>query len=186
MPRGGRDGGDVLAALSRDRWSALCGYAYLLTGDVRAAEDLVQDAFVKTFGRSRPVEDATAEGYVRRTILTLYIDGYRRRRRWAAVVHLLPGADRVESPATRVDTEQDVQAALRGLPPQQRACVVLRFFDDLPVDEVAARLGLQPGTVKRYLSLAVHRLEATLGPVPSRDDAQHHDSEILLEKGRPR
>ena len=177
---------DVLGALARDRWAALCGYAYLLTGDTREAEDLVQDAFVKTFARSRPVDATTAEGYVRRAVLSTYIDGYRRRRRWAGLVHLVAREDRVESPAARIGEEQDVQAALRGLPPQQRACVVLRFFDDLPVDEIAARMGLHPGTVKRYLSLAMTRLEGALGPV---DDAAAHGTEdvgVVVEKGRRR
>ncbi len=55
--------------------------------------------------------------------------------------------------------------ALRGLPPQQRACVVLRFYEDLTVAEIAHHLAVSEGAVKRYLSLGVHRLEGLLGPI---------------------
>ena len=58
----------------------------------------------------------------------------------------------------------DVQAALGTLSRQQRACVVLRFWDDLTVREIAAALGVAEGTVKRYLSTAVARLADVLGP----------------------
>jgi len=71
---------DAMATLARERGKALTGYAFLLTGDLRDAEDLVQDALVKTFVRRRSgLELGSAEGYLRRTILTTYIDGYRRR-----------------------------------------------------------------------------------------------------------
>jgi DNA-directed RNA polymerase specialized sigma24 family protein len=82
-------GDRLLGDLARERGSALTSYAYLLTGDVAAAQDLVQDALVKVFVRTRKgfTPDA-AETYVRHAILTLYIDGYRRRRNWASVRHL--------------------------------------------------------------------------------------------------
>ena len=70
----------------------------------------------------------------------------------------------------------DVTAALAGLPAEQRAAVVLRYYEDLTVPEVADRMGLGEGTVKRYLSLATRRLEDRLGPVAPPD----HD-EIALE-----
>ncbi|MBN9374720.1 MAG: RNA polymerase subunit sigma-24, partial [Cellulomonas sp.] len=81
---------DVLDDLVRHRGGALVRYATLLTGDRRAAEDLVQDALVKAFGTGRPLRDAlAAEAYVRRAILTVFLDGIRRRRRWSGVAHLL-------------------------------------------------------------------------------------------------
>src|SRR5659263_378344 len=94
---------DAMATLARERGKALTGYAYLLTGDLRDAEDLVQDALVKTFVRRRSgLELGSAEGYLHRTILTTYIDGYRRRRRWEDLRHLLarprPGARRLPGP----------------------------------------------------------------------------------------
>lgn len=173
----------AMATLARERGKALTGYAYLLTGDLRDAEDLVQDALVKTFVRGKHVEAGAAETYVRRAILTTYIDGYRRRRRWDDVRHLLARPEHHEGPEDPAARTVDVQAALRSLPPQQRACVVLRFYDDLTVPEVADRLGLSPGTVKRYLSVAVHRMEGLLGPleVPVHPGVLAEDA-VLVEK----
>ena len=156
---------DVMATVARERGAALGAYAYLLTGNLRDAEDLVQDALVKTFVRGRRIEIESAEGYVRRAILSTWIDQYRRRRHWERVRHLVVREERVESPADAVGTRTDVQLALQQLSPQQRACVVLRYYDDLTVPEIAIRLGLAAGTVKRYLSVAVGRLETLLGPL---------------------
>jgi RNA polymerase sigma-70 factor (ECF subfamily) len=157
---------DAMSTLARERGKALTGYAFLLTGDLRDAEDLVQDALVKAFVRRRSgLELSSAESYVRRAILTTYIDGYRRRRRWDDVRHLLARADRREGDDQAADQRIDVQVALTALAPQQRVCVVLRYFDDLTIPEIAERLSLAEGTVKRYLNLAVHRMEALLGPL---------------------
>ena len=161
---------EVMTTVARERGKALGAYAYLLTGDLRDAEDLVQDALVKTFLRHRVVDLGSAEAYVRRSILTTYIDGYRRRRNWDRVRHLLVRDERHEGHADQVSVRQDVQAALRTLSPQQRACVVLRYFDDLTVPEIAQRLSLADGTVKRYLSVAVERLGRHLGPTAAPPD----------------
>ena len=156
---------EAMTTLARERGKALTGYAYLLTGDLGDAEDLLQDALVKVFVRARTVEAAAAEGYVRRAILNLYIDGYRRRRHWRELRHLVARSDSHDGPEDGVAQQVDVRAALMSLPPQQRACVVLRFYDDLTVPEIAERLALAEGTVKRYLSVGVHRMEALLGPM---------------------
>jgi RNA polymerase sigma-70 factor (ECF subfamily) len=173
---------DVMAVVARERGAALGAYAYLLTGDLRDAEDLVQDALVKTFVRGRQVELSSVEGYVRRAILSTWIDTYRRRRQWDRVRHLLVRGDRLDGPADAVGVRSDVQAALQLLSPQQRACVVLRYYDDLTVSEIAGRLGLADGTVKRYLSVAVGRLEGLLGPL----DAPASDTTVLMSQGEPR
>jgi RNA polymerase sigma-70 factor (ECF subfamily) len=154
-----------LDELVRVRGSALVGYAYLLCGDRREAEDLVQDALVSTFARGRVGEPARLEPYVRRAVLNTYLDGFRRRRRWAAVRHLL-GQDDAPPPDAQVVDRMDVAAALRLLAPRERACVVLRFYEDLTVAGIAAELALSEGAVKRYLSDGVRRLEGALGPLP--------------------
>ena len=157
---------DVVEDLITARGRALTGYAYLLCGNVEDAEDLVQDALVKTFARRRAgLQLDSAEAYVRRSILTLYLDGWRRRGRWATRRHLAVAPTSTEGPEARTGDRVDVVAALRQLPPQQKACVVLRFYEDLSVGEIAQRLGLADGSVKRYLSMGVHRLEGLLGPI---------------------
>lgn len=173
-----------LDELVRTRGTALVGYAYLLCGDRREAEDLVQDALVKTYTRGRTSEPTTVEAYVRRAVLTTYVDGFRRRRRWAAVRHLLATEDDHPSPEDRSSDRVDVRTALATLSPRERACVVLRFYEDLTVPAIAEELALSQGAVKRYLSDGVRRLEAALGPttpVPL-DDAGTVDV-TLIRKG---
>ena len=166
-----------LAELVGARGRDLTAYAFLLCGDRAAAQDLVQDAIVKVFGRTRAgfVPDV-AEAYVRRTMLTLYIDGFRRRRTWAGVRHLVAEHHDYGSPDVSVADRVDLRAALRTLAPQERAAVVLRFYEDLTVAEIAERMGLAPGSVKRYLSNALHKLEVQLGPMP---DLQLDDTIVV-------
>ncbi|MCV2394908.1 sigma-70 family RNA polymerase sigma factor [Actinotalea sp. M2MS4P-6] len=157
---------EVLVELARERGRDLVAYAYLFTGDHASAQDLVQDAFVKVFGRLRAgFTPDTAEAYVRRAIATLYVDGFRRQRRWAERKHLVAGAEQVPGSAAEVVDRVTVHRALAGLSGQERACVVLRFYRDLTVPEIAAELRLAEGTVKRYLSNAMHKLEGLLGPI---------------------
>ncbi len=166
-------GDRLLAELARDRGPDLTSYAYLLAGDLAAAQDLVQDAFVKVFVRTRAgFTPDSAEAYVRRTILTLFLDGYRRRRHWTAVRHLLADPDRADGPAATSADRLDLRAALHRLAPQERAAIVRRYYEDLTVPEVADQMGLAGGTVKRYLSNAVHKLETYLGPMPSLRDGE--------------
>ena len=178
-----------LDELVRTRGPALVGYAYLLCGDRREAEDLVQDALVKTFARGRVGMEATrVEPYVRRAVLNTFLDGFRRRRRWAAVRHLMAPDDVRPAPDAQVADRMDVAAALGTLSPRERACVVLRFYEDLTVAGIAEELSLSQGSVKRYLSDGVHRLEGALGPLPSARTAAAGDpagtEDIQLLTGR--
>jgi RNA polymerase sigma factor (sigma-70 family) len=183
---GERHGDQVLATLARDRGADLTAYACLLAGDRAAAQDLVQDAIVKVFGRMRTgFTPDVAEAYVRRTILTLYIDQARKRRGWAAVRHLAtiehPETSSYESAtADRID----LRAALHTLAPQERAAVVLRFYEDLTVPDIAERMGVSPGSIKRYLSNALHKLETRLGPIPDADT--HLTEEAVPVRVAPR
>ena len=171
-------GDQTLAALVQDRGGDLTAFAYLLTGDLPSAQDLVQDALVKVFGRLRTgFTPETAEAYVRRTIVTLHIDGHRRGRRWRSVQHLLASPD--QRPAD-VEGRLDLRAALDILSPQERTTVVLRYYEDLPLADVAERMNLAVGTVKRYASNALHKLETRLGPV-----AAHGDDSVAVLPERP-
>jgi RNA polymerase sigma factor (sigma-70 family) len=151
----------ALAELVAARGRALKGYAYVVCGDEADAEDLVQDALVRAYGSPGPTRTGDAEAYVRRIILNLYIDRYRRRRWWRGNAHrLVADADyAIEAPAV---LRHDVADALRGLAPRQRACLVARYLDDLTVPQIATLLGIADGTVKRHLSDGLDRLRPLL------------------------
>jgi len=159
----------VLDGLVRERGPALVGHAYLLTGDLREAEDLVQDALVKVFARGRPAaEIRSAEAYVRTAMHTLFLDGYRRRRHWGTIRHLAatPELSPTDGPDLVVGNRLLLVGALRALSPRERTCVVMHHVEDLPIDEIAAELSLSTGSVKRYLADGRAKLRAELLPTP--------------------
>ncbi|MFI6427997.1 sigma-70 family RNA polymerase sigma factor [Promicromonospora sp. NPDC050880] len=110
----------------------------------------------------RPV--VHAEAYVRRMVLNLYLDGWRRRKRWADIEPRIAVDDHVRFPDSGITARADVVQALARLSPRQRACVVLRYFEDMSIDQVAERLGNAPGTVKRHLHDALNVLRDVLEP----------------------
>lgn len=150
----------LVEQLISERGSRLTAYAAMLVARDEDAEDLVHDAVVKTFSRNRGIKDVDhAEAYVRRVMPTLVID--RARTRASKSRALQRGFER-EPHTTDLDAGLDVRRALRELPPRERACTVLRYFDDLTVPQIAARLGLAEGTVKRYLADASGKLATRL------------------------
>lgn len=159
-----RDGWEsVLATLVAERGDALTRYAYVLCGNPDDAADLVQAGLVATFGRLRngfAIE--RAEAYVRRAIASAYIDRGRRASRWRATAHLHVAADIVDGPDVTTDRRLDVKAQLDRLSPRERACVVLRYYGDQKVDDIAADLGISAGAVKRYLSDGLAKLATAL------------------------
>ncbi len=153
----------VVTRLVAERGDSLRRYAYLLCGNADDASDLVQDALVKTFGRLRNgFTVASAEAYVRKAVLNTYLDGGRRRTLWRRIAHLTAAPEEQESAAPATDVRIDLMGQLRGLAPRERACIVLRYYEDLKVDDIAAELEISPGAVKRYLSDALGKLAVSL------------------------
>lgn len=153
----------VVTELVAQRGEALLRYATLLCGSRDDAADLVQDALVRTFGRLRngfSVE--SAEAYVRRAILNGHLDGGRRTTRWRRIAPLEYRADELDSPAAATETRLDLHDELRKLTPRERACLVLRYYDDLKVDDIADVLGISSGAVKRYLSDGLAKMAISL------------------------
>ncbi|PKQ18668.1 MAG: RNA polymerase subunit sigma-24 [Actinobacteria bacterium HGW-Actinobacteria-8] len=151
----------ILEQVMRERAPRLLAYAAMLTGDDAEAHDVVQDALVRSFSRGRRFDHVNAaEAYVRRAIGSVVIDRSRKRRTVPRdpSVHAQQAA-----PASDRNAAMDVRRALRELGPRERTCIVLRFCDDLTVPQIAARLNLADGTVKRYLSDASARLAEILG-----------------------
>ena len=168
----------VLEQLVRERGAELVAYATMIAGGDRAtAQDLVQDAIVRVFGRMRTgFSPDVAEAYVRRAIVNGYVDSFRRRRRFRERVHLVADADPDGATAAQPDAATlDLRTALQALSPQERTAVVLRYYEDLTVPGVADRMGLAEGTVKRYLSNALGKLQRRLGPLTT----DHEDVPVL-------
>ena len=158
----------TLAVLASGRGAALKRHAFLLCGDAAGADDLVQEALVRAFSRPlRVPRPGAAEAYVRVIMVNLFVDGARRNSRWRRLAPLLRPAEVAPDPADRVSDRDAVLTALRSLSPRQRACVVLRYYEDLPVAEVAAVLGVAEGTVKRYLSEAMAHVAVLLSGAES-------------------
>lgn len=124
--------------------------AYLLTGDWQRAEDVVQTALVKLYvAWPRLTRAAAFSTYARRAVVTCAIDESRRPWRRERSVEAVGVDEPDRRDGTReVDDRLLVVAALAALPPRQRATVVLRYYDDLSVDETAEVLGCTAGTVK--------------------------------------
>lgn len=153
----------VLSDLATSRATALKGYAFLLCGDRAEAEDLVQDALVRAFCRPlRTPSPGEAEAYVRIIIANRFIDLARRRTRWRRAATRLAPASQVADLAAGVAVRADFAAALATLPPRQRACVVLHYWEDLSVPQIAQALNCGEGTVKRTLHDARSALHARL------------------------
>lgn len=139
---------------------ALYRSAWLLCGDRHHAEDLVQEALAKVYERMRrrfaaPVDNPAA--YAHRTLVTTFVSGRRRRSSSEMPYADLPDAAAAD-PSTGSDLRLSLRDALGGLSPVDRAVVVLRYLEDLSVEEVAARLDLTPGAVKNRSMRALARL----------------------------
>jgi len=152
----------TLDALLRERGGALFGYAYVLTGSADTAEDLLQDALVRTFRSGRGSRDLNAaHAYVKRAITSAFIDsGRRSSARPHTVTNEVLAEGAVPDHAAASAEAADLHRAILTLPPRERACVVLRYLEDLPLASVAAELGLALGTVKRYTADGVAALRA--------------------------
>ena len=103
-----------------------------------------------------------ASSIVRRAILTTFLDGGRRRTRWRRIAHLTVVPESVDAPSAGSETRLDLWQELSRLAPRERACVVLRYYDDLTVDGIASELGISSGAVKRYLSDGLAKMAVSL------------------------
>lgn len=139
------------------RGAALLRTAYLLTGDRHLAEDLVQAALAKTYRHWKRVRGGAPEAYVRQAMVRENISWWRRRRVVETPVADVPERA-VSGVGPDVDRRVSLDAALRQLSRQQRAVLVLRYYDDLTERQAADALGCGVGTVKTQAHRALKRL----------------------------
>jgi RNA polymerase sigma factor (sigma-70 family) len=161
----------VVARLVAERGEALTRYAFFVSGSRDDAADLVQDALVKTFGRLRNGFSVdSAEAYVRRAILNTWVDRGRRTTRWRKIAHLNAVPELEDAATADTEARLDLHEELRKLTPRERACLVLRYYEDLKVDDIADTLGLSSGAVKRYLSDGLSKMALSLSADESPED----------------
>ncbi|MDQ0808894.1 RNA polymerase sigma-70 factor (sigma-E family) [Streptomyces sp. B3I7] len=146
------------------RGPRLLRMAWLLTGDPHQAEDLLQTALAKVWPKWPRIADQHPEAYVRKTLVTTHASWWQRRWRGEVPHGELP--DRPSTggdPFAAVDLEQSLAAAVRSLPRRQRAVLVLRYLEDLSVEETAQIMGCGLGTVKSQSVKALRTLRTALG-----------------------
>jgi RNA polymerase sigma-70 factor (sigma-E family) len=156
---------DGFTEFVRDRSSALLRTAVLLVGGDRGqAEDLLQGVLERMYVRWARI-DGPPEAYARRALAHAAVNRWRTRRRRPELPLTDPDRGRTATGdgTAGVDLRDALVRALLTLPPRQRAVLVLRYFDDLPEEEVARALGCSVGTVKSQSSRALARLRERSG-----------------------
>lgn len=152
------DGAETLDEAEFTEWAAghqrqLLRSAYLLTGDLHRAQDLVQEALVKVALRWSRLRDGNPTAYARTIVVRDNISWWRRQREVPS-----PQPADLTTVSSDPETALVVQRSLARLAPRQRAVVVLRHFDDLTERETADVLGITVGTVKSTNAAALARL----------------------------
>jgi RNA polymerase sigma-70 factor (sigma-E family) len=144
-----------IEALYRAHGTRLVRIARMFVADRSAAEDLVQEAFIRFHrSRNRLRDPAAAVGYLRSTVLNLARDHNRRGLMSLRHIDAHPVGSMGPDPDDAALLDEDERAlleALGDLSPRQRDCVVLRYYLELSYDEMAATLGLSINSVKTHL-----------------------------------
>lgn len=134
--------------------------ASLILGDLAEAEDATQDALVRAWRAWGSVRDRErVDAWFDRILVNVCRTRLRARRSRPAEVYV-PGE--VGDAASWTADREVLWSAMRGLSPEHRITLVLRFYLDLPVEDVAARTGAREGTVKSRLHYALSALRAAL------------------------
>ncbi|WP_026931332.1 SigE family RNA polymerase sigma factor [Glycomyces tenuis] len=138
------------------RRSALLRTAFLMCGDWHRAEDAVQTSLIRLYGKWSRTRPETADAYTRRIIANALID--ESRRSWFRRERSYAAPPDVPVRAGGHDDRLTAVSVLAKLPPRQRATLVLRFWEDLSVDETARILRCSTGTVKSQTARGLQTL----------------------------
>jgi RNA polymerase sigma factor (sigma-70 family) len=170
--------GDVEAfdALARQVGDRCMAIAYRILRDVDLADDAVQAALIIAWQSLRQLRDVERfEPWLHRILTRECYAEARRRRRWSADLRVLSD-DRLVDPGDylNVNDRDQLDRAFRRLTLEQRAVVVFHHYLDLPLTEVAERVGVPVGTVKSRLYHATRALQASL-EADSRTQVSHEE-----------
>lgn len=157
-----------LVELFESEGTNLVRLARLFVDDRNAAEDLVQEAFIRLSRSLHRIEKrSSTTAYLRSIVLNLARD--HNRRGLVSLRHLVPADDiasTAEDDLVVSEENQQVLDAVRALPRRQRDCVVLRYHLELGIAEIAQTLELSPNSVKTHLTRGLSALRESLGPGP--------------------
>lgn len=141
--------------------------AYLMCGDWDLASDHVQEGLIRVYvAWPRLVRAGGEYAYARKAVVSAFLDHARRRSSSEVVAESDPARPSEQDVAESVTARAALMSALADLPPRQRACVVLRYFEDLSVADTATALGCSEGTVKSQTSRALASLRAMFDGSP--------------------
>ncbi len=165
-PLGGQaiDVDALVVSLFRAEGTRLVTLARFFVDDRTAAEDLVQEAFIRLARSGHRIHDeARAAAYLRSIVINLARD--HNRRGLVSFRHRPPAVGdepSAEERATVDESRREVIEALRSLPRRQRDCVALRYYLDLPVSDIAESLGVSANSVKTHLQRGLRSMANTL------------------------
>ena len=146
------------AAFFRDEYAQVVRTVYLIHRDEARAEDVAQEAFIQLLANWSKVSGYEQPGaWVRRVAIRLALRGVRRDRLWAIV------RERIGPPRQETGADLDLADAVTNLPGKQRAAIVLFYYEDRPVAEVASILGCSQATARVHLHRGRRRLAQILG-----------------------
>jgi RNA polymerase sigma-70 factor (sigma-E family) len=135
--------------------------AFLLTGNRAAAEDLVQEAFVRVIAKSLRLRESNAFGaYLRTTIVNLHTSALRRRKVERRYLVAESGRPLAEVGVPDLDLQTEMWGRLGLLPARQRAALVLRYYEDLSGKQVAQCLGCSHAAARTLISRGLESLRA--------------------------
>lgn len=171
------EGSDALEQLLARRGTQLLRTAVLLTGNCQDGEDLLQAALERLIRQGRRV-GVNPEGYLRRTLYNLAADRWRRQAAWHRKLPMIRAGQRATTAdlTAAVDLRDALVRVLHLLPPQQRAVIVLRYWEQLSEAEAAEVLHCSEGTVKAAASRGLRRMRELASPWLDNDIE-------LMEKG---
>jgi RNA polymerase sigma-70 factor (sigma-E family) len=159
------DADALVVALFRQEGQSLVRLARIFVDDRNAAEDLVQEAFIRLSRSAHRIQDESkAAAYLRSIVLNLARDN--NRRGLVSLRHHLPQDERRASTEDEIELEEDKQQvidALRELPHRQRTALVLRYYEELGIDDIATAMGISRNSVKTHLTRGLAALEQKLG-----------------------
>lgn len=151
---------ETLRAAFEENYLPLLRLCTLLTGRAEAAEDVVQESFVRVAARIASVPPGFVGAYLRKTAINVWRN---RLRRLAVERRFRPSGTDPPSAQAQVEERDAMWSRVMRLPERQRACLVLRYYEALPEREVAEILGVSAGTVKSQTSRALDKLRKELG-----------------------